>query len=1775
MPDEALQLSLQGRPRQAPDFSPLALAHLHTSCLAVRQLIKRYLSESSQLDALIIAVEDIHNTLQLLDRQGAKLVTAELILLLKAMDANTVDDVDACAHTLVFAGDRLADYVSHLQKPGAIDSALPLLPVINNCRACRSEELLSEMLVVASGIDLPDTSKQAVPDARQVKLFVEQVKASRQPLMNGLLGWFTNKEELHKSLNELSVVFDRLAKSCDAPTALKSLMPLFESAEFICQSVSQGALDNSAALQKLFAQIERMLDGFTKLPTTDEAQSRAAFARPVPERLYLNLLYYVALSTASSPKAMLLRRRFRLDRFIPKTLASDPSQVSFDGVGDRLADSIRDAIEHETEAARTWLSDSNARADENKIVRHRLAQLEPAIMLLGAQESLRHMTMINESFVELDNSEPETVVRVKEQLADSLVRLERALDTELNAVRVRANPSNHTDLESILAACLAEAELKLLAVEEDLVVVFRQDNARADTQPLSNTPASDSPASVDDIIDKLSTINLALQVLPLPEVSPLIKGVQNFIKQHEHKSLSQSTRGDLATVMVSLGYYLNSVLQPNGAAGQLLLEAEEAMLNLSSDELVTFDNNLSDAEQTLNTEAEGFITTALTQLSIISASTPDYQRAELANDSVQVALLKTQLITAYDLLSSEALAFKANELAQLANANIRVLDSNVKTLHAHALLEESVAVLPQLINQMQSGSDQVDGLQHLVRRLDDASAQDKSVAFDESVKIDSTQNESTQTELYDEDSEDLTLAMDVHGILKHSTTDDEVDALLETASAEFEVTAIDAGNFGGTETVASEFEATDFESTGFEATEFEVTEFEVTGFEVTGFETNKLEDTRFDATEIDTTAFETTAFEATQHEQHDKTALLDSSLVHDATIAMDATGAMDVTAADLSDEGPVMTLDNTLKQVFFRECDQHMLNLQKAVADALSSKTFANDAQRAALLRDVQKAGVNMPDINPLLALPDSDMLRALHTLTGSAQTVDAQAIIAIAQPLQKAALYKQRSGESFSRVETEYIGELLEILNERLEAMEAQRPIEDDDASVMIRLNDFVSRCEPWVPERKAGLALGSQVGAIESIFKEEARELLETLREEELRLSVDDQRTDALKHIFSCLHTIKGSARMAGQVELADRAHALEDELRLADGVALDAAVQNGLGELQTIMLVGRSAVQRQQLDTALPTSDTVTVSDESLNQSQVVVPGARSMGLTESSFDNMLSLATRATTSQAKLGESMLHLREACRDIENTSARLQRLPHSNHDKQTELNASAIREMLSDLESARRMLADALLDAEAENTTAARATSALHQTLIRAQLVRFDEAQIRLQHTLNDAASETDKNVALVIDGAELTIDKSMFRKIITPLEHLVRNAVVHGIESPAERVAAGKSEHGQVVVDAKIDGTDLLISISDDGAGIDVNANDKIKDKLGNAATKNNQEQAIKGDDALLELLCESGFTTNTDVDQLAGRGLGLASVKQACDDLDGSLQLTTQPGVSTTFTLRLPQKIRINQVVLVEHKAMCYAIPVNFIHTVSDEQLDMSSADIQYDNEDYSCCALDAVLNREMTNESGSAARQAVLIGVHEQHIALLVDKVLGYREIIAQPLGAQLSGLKRYIGGAVLANGNPVLIPDFNRLLNSENSLPLPHWSAANESVISKTALIVDDSITMRIAAEQMLHNFGIHPSMARDGAEALELVADALPDVLLVDIDMPRINGFDFLRHLRVTHPEHSVPVVMISTRDTKADRDEARELGASAYLVKPYKEQQLQDCLVSLGVMS
>jgi len=855
--------------------------------------------------------------------------------------------------------------------------------------------------------------------------------------------------------------------------------------------------------------------------------------------------------------------------------------------------------------------------------------------------------------------------------------------------------------------------------------------------------------------------------------------------------------------------------------------------------------------------------------------------------------------------------------------------------------------------------------------------------------------------------------------------------------------------------------------------------------------------------------------------------------------------------------------------VFYRECEQHINTLQQAVNKALQPRSWVSDSQ------------LNLPDIDPTYALPTRDTLRALHTLTGSAQTVDAKGIIAIAQPLQKAVLFKQRSGDTFDRKETQYIAELVDVLNARLEHLISSRAngsidtnasaeMTAADQAIHQQLAEFVARCEPWVPERKPGLQVTDSMSSLEKVFNDEARVLLDGIRSDTALMSDTEQRAEALSRIMSGLHTIKGSARMAGQLALADRAHLLEDELRDADDASINAVLTMGVAELQTLLLVTAPDDLTQPehaLTQSIQADSTVVDATIELTQAKpdLVRPRSESMGLTEASIENMLSLASRATVSQARLGDALLRLRDACTEIESTTARLKRLPHEHPS----LNSPAVTEMLSDLDSAQRLLADAILDAESEQTVGSRADASLHQALIRVQLVSFAEADVRLRHALNDACVQTDKQAQFVMVGAEITLDKATYRELLTPLEHLVRNAVVHGIEAPADRLASGKSEKGLVRVVVDIDGTDLLVSVEDDGAGID--------QKAVNAQLLSRGQGKASSMDETLSVLCESGFSTIDNADQLAGRGIGLATVKQLVNELGGSLQLGLREQGGSTFTLRIPQTTRINQVVLVEQDNQAYAVPVNFIHCVLEER-QASGTDIDYDGNEYRYQSLAQLFGQPEPAVAGSSGEQCLLICAHQKHVALMVDNIVGYREIIAQPLGAQLVGLQRFLGGSVLADGTPVLIPDFNRLLKPSNTASRP-VNIYNDNTLQlhpakRSALIVDDSITMRVAAEQLLVELGIEPSMARDGAEALELLRTELPDVLLVDIDMPRMDGFDFLRHLRALHPNHQVPVIMISTRSGDADRTQAADLGAAHFLTKPYEDQELQHALRRVGIL-
>jgi chemosensory pili system protein ChpA (sensor histidine kinase/response regulator) len=752
---------------------------------------------------------------------------------------------------------------------------------------------------------------------------------------------------------------------------------------------------------------------------------------------------------------------------------------------------------------------------------------------------------------------------------------------------------------------------------------------------------------------------------------------------------------------------------------------------------------------------------------------------------------------------------------------------------------------------------------------------------------------------------------------------------------------------------------------------------------------------------------------------------------------------------------------------------------------------------------------------------------------------VDAVSIAAIVQPLQRAALARQREGSSFDAAETRYIGELLVAMRARLNSLATDEQVEPEVEAVEARLPAFVARVIPGSNAVDSGLGLASNVRSLDDVFIEEARELLYRLR---LIVHSSVHGPAEIRAALSLLHTLKGSARMAGRVTIAEHAHALESEIsKLHEAPALAAALKAGYATLSG--LTTQASAQVSVVGAAGPHSLFGTNSPDS-------------MLVSDSAFEGLLDLATDVTVNQARLSDALARMREVYYDIETTSYRWRALPESELLK----NSPAVGEMLADLEAASMVMRDALSQAEREQQQASRAAASLQQTLIRTRLVRVDEAHERLSQAVQDALEETHCQARIQIDGGEITLDRGLFRKLLSPLEHLARNAIVHGIETEDERRKVGKTVMGTISLSAIVDGTDLVLELRDDGRGIDRQDLNKVLARRGEAPIETHEDfQAV---------LFRSGFTSIKSPTALAGHGLGLAAVQAALDQLGGRVQLASQPGKGTRVTLRIPQRIVVNQVVLVECGRQLFAIPVNHVEAVR-----MAGATVETPERHRRVVLSQLISGQTMDSPPAEVSHKpVVLINVNGHELALEIDQVIGYRELVTQALGPQLATLQRFSGGSVLSDGRQVLILDLHSAVECHGRDQGTRVKPARDS-LRPVALVVDDSLTMRTAAASVLQHCGIAVRQSRDGVEALESLATAMPNVIILDIEMPRLDGYGFLKNIREEYADACPPVIVISSRDNRANRLRMQKLGVVSFLSKPYTESQLQAAIEASGL--
>ncbi len=464
------------------------------------------------------------------------------------------------------------------------------------------------------------------------------------------------------------------------------------------------------------------------------------------------------------------------------------------------------------------------------------------------------------------------------------------------------------------------------------------------------------------------------------------------------------------------------------------------------------------------------------------------------------------------------------------------------------------------------------------------------------------------------------------------------------------------------------------------------------------------------------------------------------------------------------------------------------------------------------------------------------------------------------------------------------------------------------------------------------------------------------------------------------------------------------------------------------------------------------------------------------------------------------------------------------------------------------------------------ARINTELQEGLMRTRMVPFSRLLPRLRRIVRQVSGELEKEVDFHVQNAEGELDRNLLERMVPPLEHMLRNAVDHGIETAEIRRNFGKPASGRIDLRLSREGGDVVIEISDDGAGIDV---ESVREKaLERGLTS---QDALISDEEAMQFILAPGFTTAKSVTQISGRGVGMDVVHSEVKQLGGSIQITSRPGQGTRFILRVPFTVSVNRALMVSVTDDLYAIPLNTIEGIvllSPEQLEelyaSDTGTFEYAGVPYRIRYLGQYLGREYRgSQVGQGSIPVVLVRSGDHAVAVHVDTVQGSREIVVKSLGPQFAGVGGISGATILGDGSVVVILDLLALIRAQRHAQRSEVTQV-QAGRPRCVLVVDDSVTVRKVTSRLLERQGMDVLVAKDGVEAVALLQERRPDVMLLDIEMPRMDGFEVARQVRHDDRLVSLPIVMISSRTGEKHKQHASELGVNHFLGKPFQENEL-----------
>lgn len=563
-----------------------------------------------------------------------------------------------------------------------------------------------------------------------------------------------------------------------------------------------------------------------------------------------------------------------------------------------------------------------------------------------------------------------------------------------------------------------------------------------------------------------------------------------------------------------------------------------------------------------------------------------------------------------------------------------------------------------------------------------------------------------------------------------------------------------------------------------------------------------------------------------------------------------------------------------------------------------------------------------------------------------------------------------------------------------------------------------------------------------------------------------------------------------------------------------------------------------------------------------------------------DNLQELARNVTRFREQIreleiqSESQILYRPASELGGDTQSEFDPLEFDRYSRLQQLTRQ-LAESLHDLATIQSHLGTFVGEAETVLAQQARLNTELQEGLMRTRMVSFATQAGRLRHIVRTTARELGKRVELVLEGAEVELDRTVLERMIGPFEHMIRNSIDHGIEPAEVRRQRGKPVTGRITIAVAQEGTEIVIRFADDGAGLNIEA---IRAKAIERGLMS--PDTVMNDEELVQFILMPGFSTASQVTQVSGRGVGMDVVLSEVKQLGGSMSVDSRPGQGTTFLIRLPLTLSITQALMVQVADQLFAVPLSAVSNIIEVPRDrLASINVgknpllNWNERVYPFVDLATRLGIQ-----GGAAHNGkkvpVLIGrTGTREIAIAVDGLAGAREIVVKPLGPQLSEIKGLAGATILGDGRVVLILDIAGLWYREDVIHLERARGGEKAAAAAATaerrqppviMVVDDSLTVRKVTGKHLQRRGMEVMTAKDGVDAVEQLRERVPDLMLVDIEMPRMDGYELTQRVRSDERTRHVPIIMITSRAGAKHRQKALNLGVDLYMTKPYQEEEL-----------